>query len=151
MTGFDPAVIWFVVGLALVLLEFAAPGVILVFFGLGAWVTVAAVKLGWAETLAVQMVWFAVSSAVLLFGLRRLFKSWFTGFSSSRDTGSDLDEFTGQEVVVISAVHGRERGLVEFKGAHWSARATDGEAAFEPGERVRITAVDGLCLLIRKA
>ncbi len=151
MTEFDPALIWFVVGMALVLLEFVAPGVILVFFGLGAWVTVAAVKLGLADTLASQMAWFSLSSVVLLFGLRRVFKSWFTGFSTSRSTRTDLDEFTGQEVVVISAVRGRERGLVEFKGANWSARAVDEGADFAAGERVRITAVDGLCLLVGKA
>lgn len=151
MTGLDPAVIWFVAGLVLVLLELVAPGVILVFFGLGAWVTVAALKLGWAETLEAQVAWFSVSSMVLLFGLRTLFKGWFTGFSSSRNTGSNLDEFAGQEVVVIHAVSGRERGMVEFKGANWSARAADGEAVFEVGERVQITAVEGLCLLVRKS
>jgi inner membrane protein len=151
MIGFDPALIWFVVGMALVLLEFVAPGVILVFFGLGAWVVVAAVKLGLAETLAAQMAWFAVSSTVLLFGLRRFFKSWFMGFSTSRSTVTDLDEFTGQEVVVTSGFRGRERGLVEFKGVNWSARAVDQEGDFAVGERVRITAVDGLCLLVGKA
>lgn len=151
MTGFDPALIWFVVGMALVLLEFVAPGVILIFFGLGAWVTVAAVKCGWAETLASQMAWFSLSSVVLLFGLRSLFRGWFMGFSTSRSTRTDLDEFTGQEVVVIRAVRGLERGLVEFKGANWSARATEEGVAYEAGERVRITAVDGLCLLVGKA
>ena len=34
---FNPVLIWFLIGLALVLSEFMLPGIILVFFGLGAW------------------------------------------------------------------------------------------------------------------
>jgi inner membrane protein len=143
--------IWFLVGLVLILLEFVAPGVILVFIGLGAWITSLAVRLGWAESLDLQMTWFAASSVILLFSLRRLFKGWFTGFSSSRDTRDNLDEFTGREVVVLSRVADGDRGQVEFKGANWAARAADGAGAiFESGDRAVITAVDGLCLLIVK-
>jgi inner membrane protein len=150
MFGFDPATIWFLAGLALVLLEFAAPGVVLVFIGMGAWVAAAAVKLGLAESLGAQMAWFWASSVVLLAGLRRVFKSWFAGFATKRDTKSNLDEFTGQEVVVIQAVRGQGRGLVEFKGANWSARRAGGAAEFEAGERARVAGVDGLCLVIEK-
>jgi inner membrane protein len=147
----DSTTIWFLVGLILVLLEFAAPGVILVFIGLGAWVTALAVRLGWAETLDLQMMWFAGSSVVLLLALRRVFKGWFTGFSVSRDTRANLDEFTGKEVVVLSPVEVGGRGLVEFKGANWAARLAAGETMpFESGERAIIQAVDGLCLLITK-
>ena len=35
----DPAVIWFLVGLGLLLLELALPGLVILFFGAGAWVT----------------------------------------------------------------------------------------------------------------
>jgi len=151
MTGYDPALIWFLAGLVLVLLEFAAPGVVLVFIGLGAWVTALVVKLGWAGTLGAQMGWFAVSSVVLLLGLRRFFKGWFVGFSQSRDTGADLDEFTGREVAVLSQVTVDTRGQVEFKGANWSARAVgERDVMFDAGERAVIAEVDGLCLLIKK-
>ena len=35
----DPAVIWFLVGLGLLLLELVLPGLVILFFGVGAWVT----------------------------------------------------------------------------------------------------------------
>ena len=35
----NAAVIWFIVGFALFVLEFAVPGLVLFFFGLGAWIT----------------------------------------------------------------------------------------------------------------
>ena len=149
--AWDPALIWFLVGLTLVLLEFAAPGVVLIFIGLGAWVTALAVKLGWASGSGPQMAWFATSSLVLLLGLRRLFKSWFTGFATQHDGRSNLDDYIGSEVVVLTPIAGQTRGQVEFKGAHWSARAADGaDTTFATGERALITAVDGLCLLLKK-
>jgi membrane protein implicated in regulation of membrane protease activity len=143
----ESSTLWFLLGFVLVLLEFAVPGVILVFFGLGAWVTCVAVKLGWAESLAAQMVVFWVSSVVLLFALRNLFQAWFRGFSSTRDTSVNLDDYAGQEVVVLEAVMIGSRGRVEFKGAPWAARA---EEELLAGERAVITGMDGLCLLIRK-
>ncbi len=149
--SWNPALVWFLAGLVLVLLEFAAPGVVLVFIGLGAWVTALAIKLGFAEGTGVQVAWFGGSSLVLLLGLRRFFKSWFAGFASRHDTRANLDEFTGSEVTVLERVAGQARGQVEFKGAHWSARAADGsDTVFENGERAVIAAVDGLCLLLKK-
>jgi len=35
----DPAVIWFLIGLGLLLLELVLPGLVILFFGAGAWVT----------------------------------------------------------------------------------------------------------------
>lgn len=149
--SWNPALVWFLVGLALVLLEFAVPGVVLVFIGLGAWITALAVKLGLAGDAGVQMAWFGGSSLVLLLGLRRFCKGWFAGFSSKHDTRNNLEEFTGSEVLVLERIAGQTRGRVEFKGANWSARAADGaDTVFENGERAVIAAVDGLCLLLKK-
>ena len=38
MQTLDPALLWFLLGFVLVLAEFAAPGIIIIFVGLGAWV-----------------------------------------------------------------------------------------------------------------
>ena len=149
MLVWDPALIWFVIGLGLVLLEFAAPGVVVIFIGLGAWVTAAMVKLGLAEGIGAQMGWFGGSSLLLLLGLRRWFKAWFVGFSTSRDTRTDLDDFTGQEVVVIAAIPHGGRGLVEFRGANWSARSHGSGETLAVGDRAVIDSVDGLCLVVR--
>lgn len=143
----DPYVIWFIVGLALVLAEFAVPGVILVFIGLGAWVAAATAWLGWTDTLGSQMAVFGIGSLALLLTLRRIFKPWFTGISSSSANPGDLDEFVDQRVTVVAAVEPGERGRVEFKGANWIAES---DTPFAVGEPALISRVDGLCLHIRK-
>jgi membrane protein implicated in regulation of membrane protease activity len=142
----SPALLWFIAGFILVLAEFAVPGVILVFIGLGSWVASLAAWLGWAETASSQTAVFAISSLVLLLGLRRFFKNWFLGFSNHAVTAGALEEFIGKSVRVVTPVGPGLHGKVEFKGANWNAEA--GEPLL-PGTVGIITAVDGLCFKIR--
>jgi inner membrane protein len=144
----SPAQIWFLVGLVLVLGEFVTPGVILVFIGLGAWLASLTTWLGWTESLGMQMMVFAISSLVLLVGLRRLFKSWLMGFSKTNpDASRDLDEFIGKPVRVMSAFEAGVPGKVEFKGANWTAESDE---PMQPGDTAIITSMDGLCLKVKR-
>jgi membrane protein implicated in regulation of membrane protease activity len=142
----DPFVLWFLAGLILVLLEFAAPGVIIVFIGLGAWVVSLTTWLGWTPTLASQTSLFAVASLVLLLGMRNLCKSWFMGMSQDGDARATDDEFADKEVRVLSAISDNRTGKVEFKGANWNARST---AVLNPGDVAVIVERDGLLLTVR--
>lgn len=144
----NPALIWFVAGLVLVLAEFALPGVILVFLGLGAWVTSFCVWMGWAESSSVQTAVFAISSLVLLVGLRRVFKDWFMGRSMSGSAEADLEEFLGRKARVVSEISPDGTGKVEFKGVHWNAQSSD---AVMSGEMVIITGREGLALIVKRA
>lgn len=142
----EPYVLWFLAGLVLVLLEFAAPGVIIVFIGLGAWAASLTTWLGWTTTMASQMTVFAVASLVFLFGLRNLFKGWFMGLSKSGDARETDEEFLDKEVRVVSAITEGRTGKVEFKGANWNARST---LALNPGDMAVIVSRDGLLLTVR--
>lgn len=136
---------WFIAGFILVLAEFAVPGVVLVFIGLGAWVTSLAAWLGWANSAASQTAVFAVSSLVLILVLRRYFKTWFLGFSQSAATAGAIEEFIGKTVRVVTPVGPGLQGKVEFKGANWNAEASED---LQPGDNAIITAVDGLLLRV---
>lgn len=143
-----PELIWFICGVVLILLEFAVPGVILIFFGLGAWVAALTTYLGVTKEAASQLLVFAGSSVVLLIVLRRYIRSRFSGFVSERqEPDRNLDEFTGKTVVVLEDITPMKPGKVEFKGAPWRAESDD---SFKQGESGFIEKVDGLTLRIRK-
>jgi len=144
-----PPLLWFLVGLALVLLEFAVPGVILVFFGVGAWIVAVTAQLGLTGTLESQLLLFAVASCVLLFCLRKWIKGKFYGHVTGvQDPSKNLDEFTGKSVVVLSdVVPGKPPGTVEFKGATWRAVS---EERIRKDEIAVITGIDGITLKIGK-
>lgn len=141
------ALLWFIAGFVLVLSEFALPGIILVFIGLGAWVASLAAWAGWADTVAAQMTVFAASSLILLLGLRRWFKAWFLGSSHNAATAGAVEDFIGRSVRVVTALRPPHQGKVEFKGAQWNALSTE---SMEPGDTAVIVSVDGLCLKVKR-
>ena len=140
--------VWFISGAVLVLLEFIVPGVVLVFFGLGAWVVALTTFMGLTKGNASQLLVFASASVVLLFILRRYVKARFSGFISERQApDKNLDEFTGKSVLVLEELGPTKPGKVEFKGAPWRAESED---FFKPGESGHIDKIDGLTLKIKK-
>ena len=146
--SFSPILIWFLAGLALVLVEFVIPGVILVFFGLGAWITTVTTWLGWTDGVTSQLMTFAISSVVLLVFLRRRFRSRFFGYvGDDHGLDSNIDEFVGQTVKVTEAIEaGGNGGRVEFKGAAWTAYC---ETPLPAGSRAVIVEVKGINLTVR--
>lgn len=145
-----PTIVWFLIGLGLTLAELAVPGVILVFFGVGAWIVALAAWLGLTVTLESQLLTFAIASVALLVLLRRWIKGRLYGHvKDEQDLNVDLDEFVGHPVKVLDAiVPGASDGRVEFKGARWHAVADE---EIESGQSAVIDAVDGITLKVRKA
>ncbi len=142
----DIKMLWFIAGLILILLEFVAPGVIIVFFGIGAWVVAAAMWIGLIDSPPAQCLTFALSSLVFLFGLRRFVTPWFVGGSSNGGECVE-DEFIGKTVRVVRAIGGGDNtGKVELKGAEWTARC---HVAIPVGNSATVIQRDGLVLIVK--
>ena len=87
-------------GFMLSTIEFAIPGLIAVFFGIGAWI-VATLCLFMDITLNTQLFIFVVSSVLLLVSLRKWFKALFAGRDSpSQFEAESLDACLGKKSVV---------------------------------------------------
>ena len=72
-----PEVLWFLVGLVLLILEFAAPGVVLVFFGASAWIVALTTYMGVTGSLASQLLLFSAATVALIVGLRKWIRQKF--------------------------------------------------------------------------
>lgn len=142
-------IIWFIVGLVMILLEFMQPGLVIVFFGAGAWVVSLLAYLDILETLTSQILVFGVVSLGLLLALRRWVKDKFYGHvGDKQNLNENLDEFTGKPVVVLQdVIPGQPGGKIEFKGTTWSAIS---EEEIKQGETALIVALDGLTIKIKK-
>ena len=149
MEIFSPTIVWFVLGTVLALLEFAVPGVILIFFGIGAWLVSFTTWIGLTPSSQSQLLLFSVTSVALLFGLRRYIKGKFYGHvTGEQDPNVNLDEFTGKTVeVTVDIMPGKSGGKVEFKGAAWSALSSD---ELRTGERAVIEGIEGITLKVSK-
>ena len=138
--------IWFIAGLVLILLEFVVPGVILVFFGVAAWVVALGMWLGVIESLSVQCAVFWISSLLMIFLLRRFVTSWFVGRTLNNGANVD-DEFVGKKVIVVQAIGGGDDiGKVELKGAQWSASCN---IPLDIGSHATIIERDGINLTVK--
>jgi len=139
----DPAVIWFLIGLGLLLLELALPGLVILFFGAGAWVTalvcaITDISLNW------QIFIFLIASLFGLVLLRRYLKRRFFG-KSDQKIEDQLEEFIGKKAKAIDDFKDGS-GKVEFKGTRWSAVA---DAPVKKGDWVTILEKESLILTVK--
>ncbi len=142
---FTPPVVWFVIGLFLIILEIALPGLILIFFGVGAWVTSLSILL-FNPGLNMQLLIFVISSVAGLFLLRKFIKHRF--FEEQEDDVDILeDEFIGKTLFVASDFKKGVPGKVHFKGTQWTAIA---DTELKHGDEVKIIEKDSIKLHISK-
>jgi membrane protein implicated in regulation of membrane protease activity len=141
-----PELIWFLIGIVLLVLEFLLPGLIVFFFGVGACI-VALVCLFADVPLNGQLIIFIASSVLSLLLLRRWLKPIFIGHITARqDTRINLEEFVGQRATVIEKITPTEGGKVEFHGTNWQARASE---EIPQGAVVEITGKDNITLTVK--
>lgn len=139
----DPAVIWFLIGLGLLLLELVLPGLVILFFGVGAWVTALACVI-YDFNLNWQILIFLVASLLGLVLLRKYLRRKFFG-KKSGSAEDQLEEFIGRKAKVIEEFKDGQ-GRIEFKGTQWSARSKD---PLKKGQWVKILAKDSLILEVK--
>jgi len=141
-----PEVVWFLVGLLLLVLELSLPGLIVGFFGIGAWV-VAIVCLMTDIGINAQLIIFIVASVLSLLLLRKWVKGVFLGHAGAKqDLTHDLEEFVGQRAVVTEKIVPKAGGKVEFHGSRWEAQA-DQEIA--EGAIVEIVGKDNITFKVK--
>ena len=140
----NPTVIWFLIGLGLMLLELMVPGLILIFFGIGAWIVAliclfADININW------QIFIFIIASSISIALLRKYLKTRFFKTKDGKDDSLD-DEFVGKTAVVISDILPDHPGKVEFKGSPWRAVS---EEEIKEGTTVVITDKDSITLIVK--
>ena len=142
----NPAVIWFLVGLGLLLLELILPGLVILFFGAGAWVTALACAIFPGLSLNWQIVIFLAASLLGLLLLRRYLKKKFFG-KSDKEIEDQLEEFVGKKAkAIVDFKDGL--GKVEFKGTHWSASCDE---PVSKGQWVTIESKESLMLKVTRS
>ncbi len=138
-----PELIWFCGGIILVFMEFVIPGVILVFFGVGAILTSALTWIGILPGVTEQLIVFGVSSLTLLFALRKYASKFFKGDS----TEEKESEYSGKIAVVTqSIIPGSLKGKVSFEGTDWKAVS---QVKIPEGTSVLITGKNNITLMVK--
>jgi membrane protein implicated in regulation of membrane protease activity len=137
----EPGWLWLIGGVLLLIMEVIAPGFFLVFIGAAAIATGLFTVLFGLGTVP-QLALFALYALLSVLVGRRFYANRHTD-STDPLLNDRAGRLVGKVVTVVVPVD-EHNGRVRVGDSEWSARG--GPAA--PGERVRITGVDGNCLTV---
>ncbi|KGE71905.1 NfeD family protein [Spirochaeta lutea] len=146
-------IIWLVLGLGLILSEFALPGFVIFFFGTGALLTGLLTWLipGLGSNLLLQIILWLGTSALSLGFLRKklssVFKGTLLGDSKAPQLESDAD--SGQTATVVQDISPEKAGRISLHGTTWTAKSFDEH--FQKGETVEILKKEGMTYWVTRS
>ena len=140
----NAAVIWFILGFVLFLLEFLVPGLILFFFAIGAWI-IGILLLFFDLSINAQLIIFLSTSLLSIVLFRKSLKKimW-----TKRNSSEIEDELIGKMAIAETFIGPGKNGKVTFKGTVWDARSDD---TIQKGENVTIVGNDSILLIVKSS
>ena len=137
--------VWLVAMIVLLVVEGMAPGLVSIWFALGALAAMISAML--KAPLWLQVVWFVAVSALSLLLTRPLAKKYV----NAHTTATNADMAIGRDCVVTEEIDNiRGTGAVTVGGKIWTARmaSPDGKAA--KGETLRVLRIEGVKLIVEE-
>ena len=145
-TNVSMAVVWLIAMAVFLIVEGIVPGLVSIWFALGALAALIAAMVG--APLWLQVVWFVLVSIAALALTRPLARKYVNG----RVTPTNADRILGKECVVREAIDNlRGTGTVAVDGKVWTARMLNENEIAREGETVIARRIDGVKLIIEKA
>ncbi len=118
--------IWFIVGVLMILSEFLAPALVMVFLGGAAVITAIGLWIGLIDSFVASLVLWSVSSLILTLSLRRLVRRFFPAESSFQAVEEDSDAYGTIVDVVETVNYDSDHGRIRFQGTSWPATCEEG-------------------------
>ena len=144
-TNVSMAVVWLIAMAVFLIVEGIVPGLVSIWFALGALAALIAAMVG--APLWLQLVWFVLVSIAALALTRPLARKYVNG----RVTPTNADRILGKECVVREAIDNlRGTGAVAVDGKVWTARMLNENETAREGETVIARRIDGVKLIVEK-
>ncbi len=138
-----PAV-WLVLMIILLVIEGVVPGLVSIWFALGALAALLSAIVG--APIWLQIVWFLLISVVSLILTRPLAKKYV----NSKTTPTNADMLIGQECVVTEAIDNvLGLGAVTVGGKVWTARTENPDIKAAIGQTMTVVRIEGVKLIVR--
>ena len=137
--------VWVVLVIGFLIVEGAAPGLVSIWFALGALAALISSLLG--AQVWLQAVWFVVVSVLALVVTRPLAKKYV----NSRIQATNADILIGQECIVTETIDKlRGTGAVSVAGKVWTARADGPETIIEKDAVAVVERIEGVKLIVKE-
>ena len=134
---------WLVAMIVLLIIEAVVPGLISIWFAMGA--LAALISALFHAPFWLQLVWFIAVSILALLITRPLVKKYV----NSRTSPTNADRNIGRDAVVTETIDNlRETGAVRLDGKIWTARMAEESKHAEAGSIVRVLRIEGVKLIV---
>ena len=138
-------IIWLVIAVVMGVTEACTVQLVSVWFAIGS--AAACITSLFTDQIYIQVIVFVVVTAIALAVTRPLVKK----LKRKRPEATNADRYIGKSAVVVEAINNdHAKGLVKVDNEKWTARSADGQL-IEPGDRVVVTAIEGVKLIVSKA
>lgn len=140
----DMTVVWLVAMIVLLVIEGVVPGLISIWFALGALAALVSALLH--APLWLQIVWFLVVSIAALALTRPLAKKYIN--AKTQPTNADM--LIGKECVVRESIDNvLGAGAVSVDGKVWTARTENDDIKVREGSRAVVVRIEGVKLIVK--
>ncbi len=137
-------VVWLVAMVVLLIVEGLVPGLVSIWFAIGALAALIAALLN--APLWLQMVWFLAVSVATLVLTRPLAQRYV----NSRTQPTNADALIGKDCIVTEDIDNLAgSGAVKIGGKVWTARSEDENTHFAVGDVVTAVRIEGVKLIVR--
>lgn len=136
--------VWLIAMMVLLAIEGVVPGLISIWFALGALAALISALVG--APLWLQIVWFLLVSVLSLYLTRPFVKKYI----NSRTQPTNADMIIGQECIVTEEINNvTGTGAVTVGGKIWTARTEDFSCKAEVGAVMEAVRIEGVKLIVR--
>lgn len=142
--GFSMTAVWLVAMIVLLIIEGIVPGLVSIWFAIGALAAMISAILG--APLWLQVLWFFAVSIPTLCLTRPFAKKYV----NSRATPTNADMLIGKECVVTEAIDNvLGTGAVTVGGKVWTARTEEPDGKAETGKVMTVVKIEGVKLIVK--
>lgn len=142
--GFSMTAVWLVAMIVLLIIEGIIPGLVSIWFAIGAFAAMISAILG--APLWLQVLWFFAVSILTLCLTRPFAKKYV----NSRATPTNADMLIGKECVVTEEIDNvLGTGAVTVGGKVWTARTEEPDGKAETGKVMTVVRIDGVKLIVK--
>ena len=142
--GFSMTAVWLVAMIVLLIIEGIVPGLVSIWFAIGAFAAMISAILG--APLWLQVLWFFAVSILTLCLTRPFAKKYV----NSRATPTNADMLIGKECVGTEEIDNvLGTGAVTVGGKVWTARTEEPDGKAETGKVMTVVRIDGVKLIVK--
>lgn len=142
--GFSMTAVWLVAMIVLLIIEGIVPGLVSIWFAIGAFAAMISAILG--APLWLQVLWFFAVSILTLCLTRPFAKKYV----NSRATPTNADMLIGKECVVTEEIDNvLGTGAVTVGGKVWTARTEEPDGKAETGKVMTVVKIEGVKLIVK--